>query len=81
MIKSAYKVLERNIDEIIIRKKRGVLRLRRNLFLEKVSGSSSSRVGTGAIFLDVLDFLDPVKKGEITRVGGGSLFLQKKKGR
>ena len=64
---------------IIIRKKRGVLRLRRNLFLKKVSGSSSSRVGTGTIFLVM--FLFCLKKGRNhTRRGWGLPFFKKKDG-
>ena len=63
---------------IIIRKKRGVLRLRRNLFLKKVSGSSSSRVGTGTIFsCDVLVL--PEKREKSHASGVGAPFLQKKK--
>lgn len=63
---------------IIIRKKRGVLRLRRNLFLKKVSGSSSSRVGTGTIFLVM--FLFCLKKGRNhTRRGWGLPFFKKKR--
>ena len=51
-------------------------------FFSKKCPGLRRRVGTGAIFLDVLDFLDPVKKGEITRVGWSGVapsFFKKKK--
>ena len=61
---------------IIIRKKRGVLRLRRNLFLKKVSGSSSSCGHRDHFSCDVLVL--PEKREKSHASGVGAPFLQKK---